>query len=59
MRHPDHIGAKGLQVPLRRCISFMLLDTDSVEFWSHHEKVAPILRTVDFSDSAAPYSLLS
>jgi len=41
MRHPDHIGSRGAVhwAHLIRCLLSRVLPTDSVQLWSHHEKV--------------------
>lgn len=56
MRHPDHIGAKGNLfedniIFFWRRNSFC---TDSIEFWSHHEKV----HTLDFDSIIVAWRLL-
>lgn len=45
MRHPDHIGSQGrLVITLKRLFASLSRNpfTDSVQFWSHHEKVVVV-----------------
>jgi phosphatidylserine/phosphatidylglycerophosphate/cardiolipin synthase-like enzyme len=44
MRHPDHIGSQGAvrRDPSRRLSAQPIPPTDSIQFWSHHEKVVVV-----------------
>lgn len=48
MRHPDHIGAKGPSLCLTHIslTNHTTLTSDTVEFWSHHEKVSSLLSSL-------------